>query len=426
MTVYYAQNSTVNINSANQWNTAANGSGSFLTWPPAAGDVLMANGKTAITVNVNMTVSEVRTDTANGATAGGGFTLADGVTLTANVYAGTTPCVAFSGVTGFIVGALTGGSSNNAHGANNNSTGTLTITGSCVGGSGGSGVSGAANVSTGAITLIGNATGGSAALSYGVRNISTGTISISGNVTGGSNDSAYGAFNATTGTINVAGNAYGSSTSAAPALYGTHIYGPVNLNGAAYASATGCSPIGGHVRIVPGSGAKLYLRDNSLVETLFIAPDYAINYGSPAQSDVRHGTSYALGALTGTCHVPAAASVVKGVPVDATVGTADLLTAADVRSALGLASANLDAQLDAIPTAAEIWSNGTRTLTTSAGGATAQDVWEYATRSLTEAPDVPTVEEIAAEVRTELTPELSRVANCATVESTGDQLAGLL
>lgn len=99
------------------------------------------------------------------------------------------------------------------------------------------------------------------------------------------------------------------------------------------------------------------------------------------------------------------------------------------RPALGLATANLDSQLADLPTASEnataVWGNATRTLTeSSGGGATAEDVWTYATRSLTEAPDVPTVEEIAAEVRTELTPELSRVANCATVESTGDQLAG--
>ena len=68
MTVYYAQQSSVNINASNVWYTTANGSGgSYLTWPPAAADVLMANGKTAITINVNTTVAELRTDNANGA-----------------------------------------------------------------------------------------------------------------------------------------------------------------------------------------------------------------------------------------------------------------------------------------------------------------------------------------------------------------------
>jgi hypothetical protein len=41
-------------------------------------------------------------------------------------------------------------------------------------------------------------------------------------------------------------------------------------------------------------------------------------------SDVRSGTSYASGLLTGTCAVPPAASVSLGVPVDATTGTASV------------------------------------------------------------------------------------------------------
>jgi len=49
----------------------------------------------------------------------------------------------------------------------------------------------------------------------------------------------------------------------------------------------------------------------------------------PAATDVRDGVSYASGALTGTCAVPAAGSVALGVPVDATTGTA-ALTPADV------------------------------------------------------------------------------------------------
>lgn len=39
------------------------------------------------------------------------------------------------------------------------------------------------------------------------------------------------------------------------------------------------------------------------------------------------------------------------------------VAAASIRSAVGLASANLDTQLDALPTAAEVWAAGTRTLT---------------------------------------------------------------
>jgi hypothetical protein len=69
-----------------------------------------------------------------------------------------------------------------------------------------------------------------------------------------------------------------------------------------------------------------------------------------AITDVRFGTVYASGALTGVAYIPSASSVGFGVPVDNTTGTATL-TAADVRAAIGLATANLDTQLAAIPTA---------------------------------------------------------------------------
>lgn len=66
-----------------------------------------------------------------------------------------------------------------------------------------------------------------------------------------------------------------------------------------------------------------------------------------------------------------------------------IYTAADVRSSVGLASANLDTQLDALPTAAEnatsVWASGTRTLTSF--GTLVADVWANATRTLTAISD---------------------------------------
>ncbi len=88
----------------------------------------------------------------------------------------------------------------------------------------------------------------------------------------------------------------------------------------------------------------------------------------PAASNVRDGVSYASGALTGTCKVPAAASVAYGVPVDATTGTA-YLSQSDVLAA----------------------------------------VWGAATSSLTTAGSIG-----------------ERLKNAATVASTGDQLASAL
>lgn len=88
---------------------------------------------------------------------------------------------------------------------------------------------------------------------------------------------------------------------------------------------------------------------------------YTNGAGMPAVSDVRSGVTYNSGVLTGTCVVPPANAVVAGVPVSDTVGTAELSS--------------------------------------------------------------PTAAEVAAAVRVELTPELARVAQCATVDSTGAQLA---
>ena len=146
------------------------------------------------------------------------------------------------------------------------------------------------------------------------------------------------------------------------------------------------------------------------------------------------------------------------------------LDAAGTRSAVGLSTGNLDAQLSSIssgisglPNAASIatavWSAATRTLTTAFDSSTtiAAAVWSAATRTLTSssAPSaadnaaavwgyssgrtvtggtVDTVTnstpvdagEIADAVRTELTPELARLSNAATTQEVGDIVEGAL
>jgi hypothetical protein len=110
--------------------------------------------------------------------------------------------------------------------------------------------------------------------------------------------------------------------------------------------------------------------------------------------------TYASGALTGSCAVPAAGSVALGVPVDATTGTAVLTPEA-------------------------VWGHASRTITE--GGITAADVWSAATRTitggtvttLTNAPTVPSAAAIASQVRTELSVELGRVD-----QSISSRLAG--
>ncbi len=107
--------------------------------------------------------------------------------------------------------------------------------------------------------------------------------------------------------------------------------------------------------------------------------DATANASMPAAADVRSGLSYASGALTGTCAVPAAGSVSLGVPVDAGFGTAVLTPEA-------------------------VWGHASRTITE--GGITAADVWSAATRTitggtvttLTNAPTVPSAASIRAEI----------------------------
>jgi hypothetical protein len=66
---------------------------------------------------------------------------------------------------------------------------------------------------------------------------------------------------------------------------------------------------------------------NTVTRTLY-TPGVAL--GNPATSNVRNGVTYGPALeLTGTANIPIPANVRKGVPVDATIGTADL-TAADM------------------------------------------------------------------------------------------------
>jgi hypothetical protein len=355
MATYFAVASG-NFNDTATWSTTpagAPGSG-----PPIAGDIAMANSRT-VTVNVSSTCLEVRNDTTGGATAGGSFTLANSVTLTANVFVGstTTACVTFSGAspnTASIVGNCTGGSTSNAYGVANSSTGTLTITGNCTGGSS-AGAHGAHNSSTGTLTITGNCFGGSGGTTLangavGANNISTGILNVTGNLTAGSGVGAYGALNVSTGTMTIVGTITASE-------FGSGVGGPnraqVTLLTGPFISSTtfGVNPIGClSWRWAASLNNNTYITvpTNNLLSTRnLVTPDNATNF--PATSDVRSGTTFGIGGvLTGTCAVPPAASVAVGVPVDATVGTA-ALTASDIRSAIGLASANLDTQLAAIP-----------------------------------------------------------------------------
>ena len=355
MANYFARKAA-NINATDIWATTAGGSAADVFSTFTSSDVLHSNSF-AVTVNVDTTVAEVRNDNANSATAGGSFTLSNGVTLTANSLAGSTgtACVQLAGSgSATLVGNATGGSATNAQGVSSSSSGTLTVTGNVTGGSGVN-AHGTNNGSTGTTNVTGNATGGSASNANGAHNVSTGTVSVTGNATGGTIAGAFGANNGGTGTFTIVGSGSASSVSQGAnnastgtlnviravgngygigAAGGTLLIGGVNSNNVASDTrveeleygANGAPPTTGAVRIVSGTNNKcLVTLTTSAVKTL---ADPSDGTGQANEADVRSGTSYALGNKTGTCAVPAAGSVALGVAVDATTGTAVLTPAA--------------------------------------------------------------------------------------------------
>jgi len=183
---------------------------------PTVGTVYSNNY--TVTVNVNSAATVVTNVAGTVAVAGGGFALADGVTLTANCYAGAATCVtAGSGVGGAIVGDIYGGSSTNAYGFQKlgSVVKTVTITGNSYGGSG-TGANGILNSSNGPVNQIGNAYGGSSGSAYGHRNSSaSATDTITGHSYAGA--ACTGTFNASSGHVIITGNSYASGSEAGTA-----------------------------------------------------------------------------------------------------------------------------------------------------------------------------------------------------------------
>lgn len=357
MANYFARKAG-NINDTDVWATTPSGTAAAQTF--VSGDVLYANSF-AITVNVSTNLGstgEVRNDNTNSATAGGTFTLSNGVTLTANVIAGSAAvCVTYAGTTGnsaTIVGNVTGGSGSAIHGATNTSSGTLNITGNCTGGTTLSGSTyGVNNGSTGTVNITGNcngSSGGGSAANGGANNASTGTLNITGNCTGGAGNSGnIGAQNSSTGILSITGNCTGSSGSTAVGAQNVST-GQMSVNGSIYATETAAGVGGGPRGQVTRLTGPFYttptfgvnpntclawrwaatLNANTFIEVPttnltttrnLVTPDNATNF--PSASDVRSGVTYGIsGALTGTCAVPPAGSVSFGVPVGNTTGTA--------------------------------------------------------------------------------------------------------
>ena len=530
------------------WNTGA---------LPTPADDVYSNGF-LVTLDVSATVLSVQNAATTGVTMGGRFIATNGVTLTAT---GAGFLFGHSNGTALIDSSLTAGQqitlvgsfgfnlqTNNAPVVLNRADGTINSTGNIQGGTG-SNAHGIQNNAAGVINHVGNVTAGISS-GVGIQNAGTGTVLVTGNLVAGQASPAV--ANLITGTCSIIGSI--TSSNGASGFVSLSFTAVNVLTGPFITSANGCNPVLAQnwkwATQAPVSSYQVRSAVTNAVRSLFTSEAVG---GNPSPADVRSGTVYGVNnEQVGTCSVPGPSSVVVGVPVDATVGTAavtaatiraalgmasanldaqladkpnvsaitsavwaavdktgyglseaermaiatavqagilnesdgqqilnaivnaignqnidqvalvaairaDLernggtlatrlaasaytapLDAAGTRSAVGLAAANLDSQLDALPTAAENATAVRTELGTELGRIDAAVSSRLAPDStlarvtltdtattLTNAPDVPTTAEIAAEVRAELTPELERVANCATVETTGDQIAAL-
>jgi hypothetical protein len=568
---------TGNWSDTTVWNTGA---------LPTSADDVYSNTFT-VTIDTSPTVLSISNASATGVTAGGQFAPTTGITLTCTATNGVVQsnstgtncflstltsgqsCRLNANCTGAVFGgngvysvvhsgagtlSIVGTCSN--AGANNTGAGTMNIIGNCIG-VGANNNCGALNTGTGAVNITGNCVGGANSGTIGALNGSSGTMNITGNCTGGTQASANGARNSSTGLMTIAGTAIGSASAegvnnlstgvlnhvgsvqagSVSGLTGSYT-GVTTLTGPFLTTSSGINPVNAgrwfwQNTTPPATYYQIRSANLSVIRPLYTADSVG---GNPAVGDVRSGTVYGpANELTGTCAVPGASSVLSGVAVDNTTGTATI-SAASIRAAIGLASANLDTQLAAIPTtaapsaatiASTVWAAATRTLTTTIPSASdvASAVWGVATSvltgagtigklladninaaisnavadssgvttllsrltstratgldnldaavssrlapggtlnrvdNLTNSPtvDVPTVEEIAVEVwsttvrevtggtvdnvtnstpvdateiaeavRTELTPELDRVANAATTQEVGDIVEGAL
>lgn len=247
------------------WSNAANWNDGT---KPQPGDDVYADGKT-VTVDEGATVASVRTTQRSGGTAGGGFTLAAGITLRATVIAGTTACVtvSHSGASSIVVGNVTGGSVTGAFGVLKSGSSEIQITGNLTGGASGHGL----NSSGGNVTIIGDVTGGAGSSAYGFYiSAAAAVVTIQGDVTGGSGSQAAGLYMNNANRVSVTGNVAGGSG-------GSGIAGAIACPHTIVGDVTG------------GSGASCHGVSIGS-STLDVIGDVTAGYGANAHGVVATGT----------------------------------------------------------------------------------------------------------------------------------------
>lgn len=279
------------------------------------------------------------------------------------------------------------------NGLSNSGNATINVTGNITGGASSPGSCTGITISLGSLTVTGTVIGGNATNNHGI-NQTGGTVVINGNVTGGTNCPGL-LSNGTSATIT--GDIFASATF--PGVQSTSTTANTLVNGSLY----------GNSYITPVSVIRLGITPNTtMVYRLATNTGAAYNFypvgstvlGTPATTDVRNGVTYASGALTGTLQVPAAANVLQGVPVDATVGTL-------------------------LMTPQQFWDLLTSSATTA--GSLGKLLVDNLNATVSSRATQTSVNAIPADVVTELgtstDPIAVRLQNSSTVQTTGAQIA---
>lgn len=297
----------------------------------------------SVLVGTNVTISTLGlavsdgTATLSGAFAptsstGGGITITGGaVTFNGNIAPTGSYGIVFSSgtasltVNGNVSGGTTGATNSGIIVSGGNPT--IVVNGNVTGGFGTANLAntGITVNSISTVTINGNVTGSAGAA--GIYSSVGGAITVNGTATGGAN--YPGVLNASTGTVTVTrakGNAFGSGA--------TGVTAQVGVSNASTGVCTvqeiefgplGQSPTSGVITFPNATTNKaIVYKGGGMFKTLVDANAAGL---TPADSDVRSGTTYNLGSSTGTCVIPAANTVVAGTPVDNTIGTATLTPA---------------------------------------------------------------------------------------------------
>jgi hypothetical protein len=344
-----------------------NSSGSFLasTVLPGAADVVYWNNFT-VAINQDVTVLEIRNNSATGVTAGGSGTISTSRTINADLFHATGSLITISAtspsvvnINGNMPGTVAAASSNGINmtgnatlnyvgdvqastsGSINSPTGirlangsTLNFTGDIVGGQNvanygaiASPIGVRSNVNA-TINVVGNVTGGPSGIhNYGILQSTGDNVTITGVVSGGFGITS-GFYNAGVRgggqSLTIFGNLVGGNNAPAVWLGST----AVRLYGNVQNASNGFAAVFAVPFFFVESTTQYEFRKLDLTTNTLYTPGVAT--GHPATNNVRSGVVYGpTNNLTGTCAVPPAAAVSIGVPVDNTVGTG-YLNATDI------------------------------------------------------------------------------------------------